>query len=115
MNTEGRLQLARKAVSAPGEAQEDWKIISLLAKELGKDIGFKSISDIRKSMMNMPEIGERFIADIKMNSTKDELSSTKFKLPLKNFYQTCVISRASHTMANCVDSFLKANKKLEAA
>ncbi len=31
MNTEGRLQLARKAVSAPGEAQEDWKIISLLA------------------------------------------------------------------------------------
>jgi len=32
MNTEGRLQMARKAVSTVGEAQEDWKILALLQK-----------------------------------------------------------------------------------
>ena len=40
MNTEGRLQMARKAVSTVGEAQEDWKIISLLAAACGCNLGY---------------------------------------------------------------------------
>lgn len=115
MNTEGRLQQARKAVSAPGEAQEDWKIISLLAKECGCNLGYRSIFDVRAEMKGLPALGERLIADFKVSEIKDDLGTAKFTQPLENFYQTCPISRASHNMAEAVSTFVNKTNKLEAA
>ncbi len=114
MNTEGRLQMARKAVSAPGEAQEDWKIISLLAKHAGYDLGYKSIFDVRGAMVGMPEIGDYLTSEFKIVDTKDKLQKAKFSLPLANFYQTCPITRASDTMADCVEAFTNKTKRIAA-
>jgi NADH dehydrogenase/NADH:ubiquinone oxidoreductase subunit G len=50
------LQLARKAVNAPGEAQEDWKIITLLSKTCNKTLDYKSIFDVRDAMPELPQI-----------------------------------------------------------
>jgi len=114
MNTEGRLQLARKAVSPVGQAQEDWKIISLLAKHLGHNLGYKSIFDVRESMENLPEIGERLMPDFKITNATDKLQKGKFTSPLMNFYQTCPVTRASNTMADCVEAFINKTKRIAA-
>jgi len=37
------------------------------------------------------------------------LDNTPFASPVANFYQTCVISRNSETMAKCTEAFLNAN------
>jgi NADH-quinone oxidoreductase subunit G len=115
MNTEGRLQMARKAVSAPGEAQEDWKIIGLLATECAQDLGFKSIFDVRNSMPQLPALDECITAEVQGIETKTKIAAAKFTLPHDNFYQTDPISRASDTMQQCVDAFVSKTKKLEAA
>jgi len=116
MNTEGRVQMARKAVSAPGEAQEDWKIIALLAKQMGHDLGYNSIFDVRAAMgEGLPEIGERLTAEMILSKTDSKLGKAKFALPLTNFYQTCPITRASDTMAECVGAFTDKKQKRLAA
>lgn len=115
MNTEGRLQMARKAVSAPGEAQEDWKIIGLLAKECGVNLNVKSIADIRRAMPFLPDLDETMAVEWRVVETDVRVASSKFTLPLDNFYQTCPITRASDTMAKCVAAFVDKTKKLEVA
>lgn len=45
-NTERRVQRIRKAVSPPGNARDDWKIICDLAKNMGYDMSYKSPSEI---------------------------------------------------------------------
>ena len=115
MNTEGRLQMARKAVSAPGEAQEDWKIISLLAKQCGHDLKYRSILDVRADMAGLPEIGQRLMPEWSLPASKGKLLKAKFDLPLLNFYQTCPITRASDTMADCVAAFIDKKTKRIAA
>src|SRR3954452_10499778 len=42
VNTEGRVQLGRKAAFPPGEAREDWAIVRAVAGALGHGIGFDS-------------------------------------------------------------------------
>ena len=114
MNTEGRLQLARKAVSTVGEAQEDWKILTLLATHLGHEMGYKTIYDVRNSMDNLPELGECITPEFKVEKSSDKLAAAKYTLPLENFYQTCPITRASDTMASCVSSFTNKTKRIAA-
>lgn len=45
-NTERRVQRVRKAVGAPGEARDDWQIITMLARKLGFDWGYGSAREI---------------------------------------------------------------------
>jgi NADH dehydrogenase/NADH:ubiquinone oxidoreductase subunit G len=115
MNTEGRLQMARKAVSAPGAAQDDWKILMLLAKHCGLSWAYKSLMAVRSDMSGLPAIGDVIRIEKISTQSNDKMTTTKFKLPLANFYQTCPISRASDTMADCVTAFVDKTKKLEAA
>ena len=44
VNTEGRVQMADKAVFAPGDAREDWTILRAMADSLGVTVGFDSLS-----------------------------------------------------------------------
>src|SRR5207237_10671821 len=50
VNTEGRLQLARKAVCPPGEAREDWAILRALSGALRRPLSFDSLSELRHMM-----------------------------------------------------------------
>jgi formate dehydrogenase alpha subunit len=47
VNSDRRVLRVRKAVESPGEAREDWKIISDIAERMGSDIGkYQSASEI---------------------------------------------------------------------
>ena len=50
VNTEGRAQLARRAVFPPGEAREDWTILRALSGALGRPLPFDSLRELRRQM-----------------------------------------------------------------
>src|SRR3954453_16583535 len=50
VNTEGRVQLGRRAVFPPGEAREDWAIVRALSGALGRPLPFDSLSELRHMM-----------------------------------------------------------------
>ena len=50
VNTEGRVQLGRRAVFPPGEAREDWAIVRALSGALGRPLPFNSLRALRQRM-----------------------------------------------------------------
>src|SRR4029077_18486587 len=50
INTEGRVQLARRAVFPPGEAREDWKIVRALSGAIGRSLPFDTLRELRRQM-----------------------------------------------------------------
>src|SRR5215469_15990057 len=50
VNTEGRVQLARRAVFPPGEAREDWKIVRALSGAIGRPLPFEELRGLRRQM-----------------------------------------------------------------
>lgn len=47
MNTEGRAQQTLLAVSPPGYAREDWKIIRALSEIMGNQLPYDNLDEIR--------------------------------------------------------------------
>ncbi len=52
-NTERRVQRVRKAVDAPGEARDDWQILSLLASKLGAGWSYASAAEIASEISSV--------------------------------------------------------------
>src|SRR5207249_9530561 len=50
VNTEGRVQLARRAVFPPGEAREDWQILRALSGALDQPLPFDTLGELRRCM-----------------------------------------------------------------
>lgn len=133
VNTEGRAQLTRAAVTAPGMAREDWKIIRALSEVAGHPLSYDNVNALRKRMSeispNLTRHGEVEDANyFKQAQTlaqdvKQQLSvSVPFSPPireLQDFYMTDSISRSSQTMARCVravtDHSKQQNKAASAA
>lgn len=109
VNTEGRVQLGRLCVFPPGDAREDWTIIRALSNALGKTIPFNDLKAVRSKMV---DTGPSFLgidtvspADWESFGTAGDVSNAPFISPIDNFYMTDPISRASETMAKCVETF----------
>lgn len=114
VNLEGRVQRTRRAVFAPGEAQEDWKILIQLAERLNLELPYKTLRELRAHMAN---ISESFAhpdhvvpAEWKPSGSEGIILKEPVKCFSGNFYMTDPISRVSQTMANCVDAFVNASK-----
>jgi formate dehydrogenase alpha subunit len=61
VNGEGRIQRLRKAVDPPGEALPDWKILSLIARKMGKaGFDYESASDIHEEISRLVERFDAF-------------------------------------------------------
>lgn len=111
VNTEGRVQQARLAVFPPGEAREDWKIIRAFSEIVGHKLPYDSLAEIRQRLvavnstfgqidyLSPPTWGSIGALDGAMNPAP-------FESPVANFYMTDPISRASLTMAKCVETML---------
>lgn len=116
-NTEGRIQAARRAVFPPGQAQEDWKIIRALSEVLGHTLPFDTLAALRQKLVQAHPIFAKLDviepAPWAAFGRDGVLDATPLVSPVTNFYQTDVISRASPTMAACVQTFLA--QKAEAA
>ena len=115
VNTEGRAQLTQTAVSPPGNAREDWKIIRALSEIADRKLCYDNIDDVRMRMTeispnltryNYVEKANYFAqADDVAKLAESCLSTAQMQpsqLALADFYMTDSISRSSHTMAKCV-------------
>ena len=108
VNTEGRVQMANRAVFPKGEAREDWAILRALSDKLGHKLPYDSLDQLRiKLFADHPTFGQidyvpRGAAfDLSKLGKAGKLSDAAFTSPIKDFYQTNPIARASVTMAEC--------------
>jgi NADH-quinone oxidoreductase subunit G len=116
VNTEGRVQFAEQAVFAPGDAREDWTILRALADALGVSVGFDSFAQLRAAMISeVPALGVEGLADYGPLSAGGGSVSGTFAYPVKDFYLTNPIARASETMQRCSAELLHGEDFAEAA
>lgn len=105
VNTEGRVQRSFKAVSPPGEAKEDWKIIRALSEKLGLTLPYDTLEEVRARLVEINSLFEEL--DTVQRALwlpfgqEGKISSDPFRAALENFYMTDSISRQSITMAKC--------------
>ncbi|MBA3813988.1 MAG: NADH-quinone oxidoreductase subunit G [Alphaproteobacteria bacterium] len=110
VNVEGRVQRSLKAVSPPGEAKEDWKIIRALSEKLGFILPYNTLEEVRERLVDVNPLFEEL--DIVQRapwtpfSSVGVVSSDPFESGIKNFYMTDPISRHSITMAKCTREIL---------
>ncbi|GAA6007247.1 hypothetical protein JCM10207_001558 [Rhodosporidiobolus poonsookiae] len=132
VNTEGRTQLSRAAVSPPGAAREDWKIVRALSEVLGVTLPYDDTGAIRDRMWDVAPSLVRYgdverpssvIEAVKALRAQGEREADKrkgkggltgaFKKPIDNFYRTDPISRASTTMGKCTREFVQGQTTAE--
>ena len=108
VNTEGRPQLAKQATFPPGDAKEDWKIIRAFSDYVKNKLPFDDLESLRNKLYEeFPHLGD--IDEIKKArwskfGTKGKIDNIELKSSIKNFYNTCSISRTSETMATCLNN-----------
>jgi NADH-quinone oxidoreductase subunit G len=103
VNTEGRVQIGKKAVSAPGEAREDWKIIRALSEKAGKTLPYDSLHQLRARLVrdydHFGKIGSVILSEWAAFGVAGDIRKHPFHSPIDNYYMTNAISRLSPTMA----------------
>ncbi|MDE2403884.1 MAG: NADH-quinone oxidoreductase subunit G [Sphingomonadales bacterium] len=117
VNTEGRVQFADKAVFAPGDAREDWTILRALADALGVNVGFDDFAGLRAAMRaEVPALGVEGLADYgALPASGSGEAAGEIGYPIKDFYLTNPIARASATMQRCSAELLHGEELAEAA
>ena len=109
VNTEGRVQMANRAGFAPGEAREDWAILRALSDVLGKRLPFDSLQQLRARLYAdhphfaaIDRIAPGAAGDVAaLASLGGRLLKAPFVSPVRDFYLTNPIARASAVMAEC--------------
>jgi NADH-quinone oxidoreductase subunit G len=117
VNTEGRVQLARRATFPPGDAREDWTILRALSDVLGKKLPYDDMGALRQAMLkDAPHFVQTDSAPVNPGAdaaiwtaigAAGTIAKTPFDYPVKDFYLTNPIARASHVMAECSGLFVK--------
>ena len=117
VNTEGRVQFAEKSVFAPGDAREDWTILRALADALGVKVGFDSFAELRSGLVAaVPALGVEGLADYgALPKAAKGKASGVIAYPIKDFYLTNAIARASTTLQRCSAELLHGETFAEAA
>jgi NADH dehydrogenase (ubiquinone) Fe-S protein 1 len=105
LNTEGRCQITRAAVSMPGAARDDWKIIRAVSEYVGQPLPYDDIEALRDRMEEISPVLRCY--DLVEPSSLSSLSKVQLvdqnkgakasgaplKKPIQDFYFTDVISR----------------------
>jgi NADH-quinone oxidoreductase subunit G len=108
VNTEGRVQRARRAIFPPNEAREDWRILRALSGALGRPLPYNSLDALRR---RMAEVSPVFASPDRVARAAwgpfgkpGPVDAAPFRYPIMDFYRTDPISRASPTMAACAEA-----------
>lgn len=120
VNTEGRPQQTCAAITPPGLARPDWKIIRALSEFCGVRLPYDDLGELR---CRLEEIAPHLVryGNIEpanycaqalelSKSVGGSLSSSPLEVKQKTldqFFMTDAISRASQTMAKCVQAVIK--------
>ncbi len=102
VNLEGRPQVAQRAGFAPGEAKENWAILRALSAELGAQLPYDSLAQLRQALVKAhPHLGR--VGEVPRNEWRAEAAGEATEVPFVNlisdFYMTNPIARASEVMA----------------
>lgn len=105
VNTEGRVQMTRAAVSMVGAAREDWKILRAVSEYVGAPLPYDDVEALRDRMEEispalrrydlveeaaLPTLGKVQLVDQNKGS---KASEEPFREVIKDFYFTDAISR----------------------
>ncbi|AUW58447.1 NADH-quinone oxidoreductase subunit G [Sphingobium sp. SCG-1] len=117
VNLEGRVQRSEKAVFAPGDAREDWSILRALSDVLGDRLPFDSFEELRAEMAKaVPTLGVEGLVSYEWAPPSLPVDpSGEFVSPIKDFYLTNAICRASPTMQRCSAELIQGEDFAEAA
>ncbi|WMT90662.1 NADH-quinone oxidoreductase subunit NuoG [Pelagibacterium sp. H642] len=104
VNTEGRPQMAQRAVFPPGDAKENWAILRALSGHAGTVLPWNSLAQLRSAMFEKhPHLAQ--IDAVPDNGWKPirakKPGDAAFRNAVSDFYLTNPIARASATMAEC--------------
>ncbi|XP_026563577.1 NADH-ubiquinone oxidoreductase 75 kDa subunit, mitochondrial isoform X1 [Pseudonaja textilis] len=126
VNTEGRAQQTRAAVTPPGMAREDWKIIRALSELTGVTLPYDNLDQVKRRLEEVSPNLVRYddVEEANYFIQANELSKVVNQklladplvppqLTVKDFYMTDPISRASQTMAKCVKAVTQGAKAIE--
>lgn len=115
VNTEGRSQQTLAALTPPGMARVDWKIIRAISEVIGETLPYDTIHQIRARLAevapNLTRYGlveeANYFAQAAQLAKADKKAKAGSPIDVKikeleDFYMTNSISRASPTMAKCV-------------
>ncbi|MBU3030257.1 NADH-quinone oxidoreductase subunit NuoG [Paracoccus marinaquae] len=101
VNTEGRPQLAMRANFAPGEAKENWAILRALSAELGQQLPWDSLAQLRQKLIaavphlsRIDSVPENVWQPLELRDP----GRASFVYPVKDFYLTNPIARSSPLM-----------------
>ncbi len=125
VNMEGRAQMTERAVFPPGEAKEDWAIIRALSAEVAHTLPYDTLSQLRAAMYaaapELARIGTREAASLDgvqaLAKKGSPLTQEPFTTPIRDFYLTNPIARASAVMAemSALKKSVSAAARLKAA
>ncbi|KAM3965676.1 NADH dehydrogenase (ubiquinone) 75 kDa subunit [Aphomia sociella] len=119
VNAEGRAQQTLPAVAPPGRARDDWKIIRALSEVVGESLPYNNLDEVRDrlsqispALVSYGEVQDNnyFAQARALGQTLQKPVSGKLDVQLKHledFFMTDAISRASPTMAKCVQAVMK--------
>jgi NADH-quinone oxidoreductase subunit G len=107
VNTEGRAQVAARAIFPPGDAKEDWAIIRALSALVGHTLPYDTLPALRAAMYKAAPVLARLdsIAPADMKGVRalagrgGNLGTEPFGPAVADFYLTNPIARASAVMA----------------
>jgi NADH-quinone oxidoreductase subunit G len=109
VNTEGRVQVGNRAAFPPGDAREDWSILRALSGVIGKTLPFDSLAQLRAHLYQVhPHLAQ--VDQIKAGARADierlaaiggTIAGPAFESPIRDFYLTNPIARASQVLAEC--------------
>jgi len=117
VNTEARVQRSERAAFAPGEAREDWTIFRAVSDLLGTPLPFDRFDQLRAKMIEeYPQLGQDGL--IAFDWAPPKLAAKAegaIVYPIRDFYLTNAITRASPTMHNCSEELVHGRVVQEAA
>ena len=118
VNLEGRVQRGERAAFPPGDAREDWAIFRALSEVLGHKLPFDTLDGLRAEMVKeVPALGVEGLVDYGWKEPKlpATVNGKIENYPIKDFYLTNSICRASPTMQRCSAELVHGEEWLEAA
>jgi NADH dehydrogenase (ubiquinone) Fe-S protein 1 len=113
VNFEGRVQQTRAAISTPGDAREDWKIIRALSEIVGSRLPCDSLEKVQERLemvsptfatfrLNRLHTGVFWLNGEYSKTLGGKVGAEPLTTSVKLHYMSDAISRASPTMARVV-------------
>ncbi len=125
LNTEGRVQMTERCVFPPGEAKEDWAILRALSGKVGNALPYDTLAQLRtelyKDVPAFARLDSVYAAPIDgvsaLAKVTGNIGADPFVSPIKDFYLTNPIARASAVMAemSALKKTMQGEPRLKAA